>query len=360
MNDLISTTYPNGKFASQIMCNEDKTDGFRVHWYESGQMKSAGEYKYGKPDGLLTAWYENGNKSAEINYSKGVKDGRLVIWHKDGSKRSEVIYSSGRMNSLWVSWYENGQMQKAVLFKDKKKSSKTLWHKSGGLKLQEAYESSHRTCHELPEIDWDSYPYNSFMDEPFTIDGKPEKINPYAVSKLFETSWYKNGNIKKEWAYYGYQNIDTEWYENGQMKYINSYASGSQHIAWHENGQKSYMESTIKDGYDIAWNDNGIKEYEFKCLSSSEDDSTHLEWIFYKQDVVKLCTIRHTIDFENEHDCWYFYDDKKNQVYEYNCAFSYIEDSIARDQLWDFWMNLKNDKLLKILINIEAHKNLIV
>ena len=37
--DFKATTYSNGKFESQTMCNENKTDGFRVYWYESGQMK---------------------------------------------------------------------------------------------------------------------------------------------------------------------------------------------------------------------------------------------------------------------------------------------------------------------------------
>jgi hypothetical protein len=38
------------------MCNDDKTDGFRVQWYESGQMKSAGEYKYNKQVSISTSY----------------------------------------------------------------------------------------------------------------------------------------------------------------------------------------------------------------------------------------------------------------------------------------------------------------
>ncbi len=56
--DFQATTHPNGKFESQTMCNEDKTDGYRVCWYESGKIKSATEYKHSKPDGLYTAWHK--------------------------------------------------------------------------------------------------------------------------------------------------------------------------------------------------------------------------------------------------------------------------------------------------------------
>ena len=41
MSNLKANTYPNGKFKSQAMGNDDKTDGFK-----SGQIKSTSGYRH--------------------------------------------------------------------------------------------------------------------------------------------------------------------------------------------------------------------------------------------------------------------------------------------------------------------------
>lgn len=352
MNNLTATTYPNGKFKSQSMCNE--TDGFRVQWYESGQMKSAGEYKHTKKDGLYTSWYENGQKSSEINYTKGIKDGQLTLWHKDGNKRSEVTYLNGRMNSLWVSWYKNGQIQKAVLFKDKKKVSKAIWYDNGKLKLQADYESDYRVRHELPEINWDSQPYKDFMDVPFTLDGKPEdiKINPYHSHILRTKRWHKNGVVKDEYAYYIYCSIDIGWYKTGQLKYNYGHDEGCMH--WHENGQLSYEFDSSADKY-TSFDSNGIKEYELEAKHIFEDDGFWKEkYTFFDEKDKKLCTVKQKDD---ESICyWLFYDSDDNKVHEY--CYDYAKDSLTEDALWQFWIDQNIPELTKILTPTERHKSL--
>jgi len=80
--DFQATTYPNGKFESQAMYNENKTDGFRVRWYESGQMKFATEYKHDySKDAFLTT-----NKLWNIwlnsEYKELIKTLRSIEKHK--------------------------------------------------------------------------------------------------------------------------------------------------------------------------------------------------------------------------------------------------------------------------------------
>jgi len=356
MNDLKSTTYPNGKFKSQSMCDENKTDGFRVQWYESGLIKSAGEYKHNKRDGSYTSWYENGHKSAEINYIKGIKDGRLILWHEDGSKKSEVVYSNGRMNSLWVSWDIDGQIQKTVLFKDKRKVSKTTWYNNGHLKLQTNYEISHRALHKLPEIDWDSYPYNTFMDEPFAVDSKPTKISPYSISKISEKNWYKNGNVQNELADYGYHYVNSGWYESGQLKYNHghddTFPSGS--MCWHENGQLSYKLEPDTGKY-IAFDVEGIKEYELETKYAFDDDDFWKEkYTFFDKKEDGLCSIEKD---DNTLIClWSFYDSDNNKVYVN--YYDYAKDAFEKDGIWQFWINQDIPELTKILTPIEKHKSL--
>jgi antitoxin component YwqK of YwqJK toxin-antitoxin module len=359
MNNLKATTYLNGKFKSQAMCNDDKTDGFRVQWYESGQMKSAGEYKHNKPDGLYTFWYENGSRSAEINYSKGIKDGHLILWHKDGSKKSEVIYSNGKMNSLWVSWYVNGRIQKAVLFKDQKKVSKTYWYNNGRLKLQANYESSRRYPHILPELSYD------FSNPRYVAKNELEygEKKPYHVSLLSEKIWFKNGIVKDKWANNGDFQVNIGWYKNGQKKYdYGGVLSTSRSIDWHENGQVSRKFEAGAGAADvcIGFDVNGIKEYENKFLPYVDFDSLmHSICKFYKSGDKKTCTIETKVELSFEYTYWCFYDNHNNIVYEYMHRDNNFLALLDEDKLWDYWMNLKYDKLTAILTDIEKHKSLL-
>ena len=380
MNDLKVTTYPNEEksYTYDLFNNKpcvkhyengrkkieiNYKDGLGlIHgtwkcWYKSGQIKSTSEYKYNKRDGLCTSWYEGGQKSSEINYSKGVKNGRLILWHRDGGKKSEVVYSNGRMNSLWVGWDADGQIQKAVLFKGKRKVSKTTWHNNGRLKLQTNYESSRRALHELPETDWDSWPYNT-IDMPIDFGtGKPKKINPYGVLMISRKSWYKNGNAKNEWANNGYHHVNIGWYESGQLKYNHGdndiLPSGSMYW-WHENGQLSYKLEPGTDKY-TAFDVEGTKEYELEAKHAFDDDDFLKEkYTFFDKKGDKLCSIEK--DDSTLICLWYFYDKSGNKIY--SNYYDYAKDAFEKDGIWQFWINQDIPELTKILTPIEKHKTL--
>jgi len=383
MNDLKATTYPNeeksytydlfnnnpyvefhenGNKRIEINFKGGLQDGL-LHgswkcWYESSQIKAKANYKDGKLDGLCTSWYEGGQKSSEINYSKGVKNGRLILWHRDGGKKSEVTYSDGRMNSLWVSWHKSGQIQKAVLFKDQKKVSKACWYDDGQIKTQVNYEPSHRALHELPETDWDSWPYNTIDMGIDLMTGKPIKIkiNPYRVLMISKKSWYKNGNVKNEWAHYVYHYVDIGWYESGQLKYNHGHddtlPNGS--MCWHENGQLSYRLEPGTDKY-ISFNVNGSKEYELETRYTFDNDDFWKEkYTFFDKKGDKLCSIER--DDDTLICLWYFYDKSGNKIY--SNYYDYDKDAFEKDGIWQFWINQDIPELTKILTPIEKHKGL--
>ena len=228
--DFQATTYPNGKFESQTMCNEDKTDGYRVCWYESGKIKSAAEYKHGKPDGLYTAWHENSNKSAEISYLNGRRSGTCKLWHKDGSKRSEITYDNGKMNNLWVVWHSTGQIKKAVLFKDYRKKSKTTWYSNGSIKYNSELGSEYfnRQLYKFSDVSYDEW-IDYYSPCTFNDDFFPNVRGPMGEGvrhPILMTCWYKSGQKSYESIQYGYEDS---------------------HIYWHENGKKSFEAGNVKD-----------------------------------------------------------------------------------------------------------------
>jgi len=341
--DFKATTYSNGKFASQTMCNENKTDGFRVFWYESGKIKSSAEYKYGKPDGVYTAWYENGNKSAEISYLNGRRHGTCKLWHKDGLKHSEVAYDNGRMNGLWVAWHSAGQIRKAVLFKDCRKKSKTTWYSNGSIKYNSELGSEYfnRQLYDFSNVnygEWVDYysPHPSGFE--FSHNGS-DLLSGGARYPILMTHWYKNGQKAYEIIQYGYDDS---------------------HINWHKNGQKSFEVGKKNSDPCISWNSQGIKEYEYIFDFDSIDDGIHTIWKFFDDAGRYAATI---ILNEKLNECfefdlfeWEFFDTHNNKLYGYK--YSYTESVlITTDELWNVWLNSDCKEFTKMLKSIEQHKS---
>ena len=326
--DFQATTYPNGKFASQTMCNEDKTDGFRVCWYESGKIKSSAEYKYGKPDGLYTAWHENGNKSAEINYLDGHRYGTCTLWYKDGTKRSEVAYTNGKMNGLWVLWHKTGQIRRAVLFQDYRKTCETTWYANGGIKFYAKYGDM-RVEQDFSNI----YIYEPDLGCP--LFGEESRISAKQYWTIEWALWYENGQKSTESLRYGYD---------------------SSEMGWHENGQKGFEAGKKKGEPNVWWNDLGIKECE--CLYDFDSDEL-VDWKivqkFFDKNEHHIATVIQSEDFDKFIQ-WEFFDTLDNKLYEYK----YIYPKgilITDDELWDVWLNSDCKEFTKILKSIEQHKS---
>ena len=337
--DFKATTYPNGKFESQTMCNEDKTDGYRVRWHESGKIKSAAEYKYGKPDGLYTAWHENGNKSAEINYLNGHRHGACTLWHKDGSKRSEVVYDKGKMNNLWVVWHSTGKIKKAILFKNYRKKSKTTWYDDGAIKtnIEFGTEYFNRQLYKFTDVSYGEW-VDYYLPHPdsfeFSHNGS-DLLSGGVRYPILQTDWYKNGQKS---------------FENIQYGYTNSY------ISWHKNGQKGFESGKEKGEPNIHWDDQGVKEYEdIIDFDSDELVDWKIEYKFFDKSEQYVAKVIQTEDFD-EFIQWEFFDTFNNKLYEYK--HSYSKDVLITDnELWNVWLNSKCEDFVKILKLTDEHKS---
>ena len=321
-SDLKTTTYSNGKFESQTICNEDKTDGYRVHWYESGQMKSAAEYKYGKLDGLYAEWHENGNKAAEINYLDGVKHGDITRWHKNSKVKLKAQYKYGNLDGFHATWHKNeqtkseceyqdhglhgkytarhknGQIKFTADYKDGKRILTpifTTWHANGNKSFEVNYNKGHRhgTCtlwHKDGSKRSEVIYTNGRMDGLWAVWHSTGQIKKAILFKdcreVSKATWYSNGNIKYN------AELGDEYFNRALCKFsdtnygdwINYYSphpngfefdlNGSDFSRggrrfpilmthWYKNGQKSY--ECIQYGYEdstIYWHENGQKSME--------------------------------------------------------------------------------------------------
>jgi len=330
-------TYPNGKFESQTMCNEDKTDGFRVRWHESSKIKSATAYKHGKPDGLLTAWHENGNKSAEINYQDGHRHGVCTLWHKDGLKRSEVVYSNGKMNGLWVSWCKTGQIRHAIFFKNCRKKSETTWYSNGHIKFNTELGTEYcsRTLNKFSDVNYGEWiDYYSPHPSGFGFDHNgSDLLSGGKRYPILRTHWYESGYKSEEIIQYYYDDSV---------------------IFWHENGQKSFEVGKRKGDPCINWNDNGVKEYEFVFTHDINEADMRTTYKFFDSKERYIVTVIETERY-GEFTEWKFLGKNDNEIYEYK--HNYLKDAlVTSDELWDIWLNSGPKELIKMLKSSKSHQ----
>ena len=106
----------NGDRISYLPFQQVPYTGWKVSFYDNGQVEVLYQIKDGKLNGLWTDWYENGQKSGERNYKDSkmmsveawkpngekcpvtnVKDGNgvLVIYNKDGTDLMRVTFKDG-------------------------------------------------------------------------------------------------------------------------------------------------------------------------------------------------------------------------------------------------------------------------
>jgi|TARA_R110001592_G_scaffold205167_3_gene455586 antitoxin component YwqK of YwqJK toxin-antitoxin module len=175
-------SFINGEFASKwLKVNHPENGLFRAYWTEDGNatltnnglpLRYEWYYKDGKKHGVSRGWVEDGDLKCEWNWKDGKQDGLQTKWwsyNTDRQKMEEGTWKDGEYFLLNV-WDRNGK----IIIKD----GNGIWYEK---------------------------PYRKRTYKNGKLDG------------LF-TSWYKNGQKKKEGTYKVGKRTGlwTNWYENGE------------------------------------------------------------------------------------------------------------------------------------------------
>lgn len=103
-------------------------------WYESGNIKSLGDFKNNKLTGTLTFWFDDNVKRAEIKYKDGKRDGSFIFWHSNGQIKLQGSYLLGQVVGIWDLYYFNGKKHKET---DTVKGIRLYWHDNGQMKSRQ-------------------------------------------------------------------------------------------------------------------------------------------------------------------------------------------------------------------------------
>jgi protein TonB len=102
---LDSTLQMEGSYSNR-RCT--KKEGEFKYYYETGRIKSEGEYIKNKKDGDWINYYNNGNKDTESSYISGKSNGDWIWYYENGNISARENYKNGsRVKAIF--WDQNGQ-----------------------------------------------------------------------------------------------------------------------------------------------------------------------------------------------------------------------------------------------------------
>jgi antitoxin component YwqK of YwqJK toxin-antitoxin module len=99
--------------------------GFKPHgqyksWYENGQLKENGCYRWNRKIGTWIDWDENGNRMKEVSYIDGGYDprrgeystinGQYIEWYPDNTVKTIGYYQDGLKCGLWINKIEGDDL----------------------------------------------------------------------------------------------------------------------------------------------------------------------------------------------------------------------------------------------------------
>lgn len=103
--------YQNGQKKEEGYFKYGRKCGKWVEWHENGQRKSVKYYdQNGLPSGKWTYWYETGKKWNTLVYKEGIINGRWTYWYNNGGKWHELTYANGEVEGKWTFWHKNGKV----------------------------------------------------------------------------------------------------------------------------------------------------------------------------------------------------------------------------------------------------------
>jgi antitoxin component YwqK of YwqJK toxin-antitoxin module len=256
-------------------------------WYESGILKSTGNYiidsadnrgykktreLVSKPHGKIVYYYVNGNKKSEINYKNGKMNGSYTTWFESGKLHEKAEYSMDVLSGVSKRWFENGLMEfekhygkpemKNGYYRAVLNGPYIEYYKEGVLKLKGSFLNDKKEG-------WFEEYYN---------DGKLKSKNLYKNGMELSTTYYnyKTGQLLSQY----YFEIDPKsgrsvlhglslnYNENGILRDSGSYYMGVRDGLWVsrlENGQLTSIIEYCKGKYcgiRKEWYYNGVLKYD--------------------------------------------------------------------------------------------------
>ncbi|MDB4834961.1 hypothetical protein OAH12_00060 [Cyclobacteriaceae bacterium] len=278
-----------------------------TQFYESGILKTKGQYTLNKPSGTWTYYYESGE---EKYVSIFLKDGNAYwkYYYENGQLMKEGLLDGKKEEGHWAYYYENGMIHQTGDFYNGQMQGKWIhFYEDSVIKGEAIYENG-----------------TGYYKE-FYYDGTVQKEGPL-VNNQSEGMWtyyYPDGTIQAEgfeldgkktgnWKYY---------HTNGTISSNGAYSKGSKNGDWvyyYPSGEV-YTEGTVdnneREGNWTIFNTDGSYQ---GVITYKDNEGTYTE--YYPNNQVKASG--KFIGGEHEGVWTYYYE---NGELEAECNYSHDE-----------------------------------
>lgn len=110
-------------------------DGYVLHFYADGALKSRTPYRDGQRDGTKLGYYPTGELMYERLYDQGQKDGKHCGFYPDGAPRFVYHFDEGLSVGRHEEWYQSGQPAKLMNFEEGRPyGEQKVWRSDGKLR----------------------------------------------------------------------------------------------------------------------------------------------------------------------------------------------------------------------------------
>lgn len=229
--DIKREYHPNAQVKSVGSYNKGVKEGVHRQYTAEGKVLSAKIYYKGKviADGIVDAegrrqdfwkeFYDSGELRSEGNYKDGKREGGWVFYYKDGKQEQVGNYFKGKPDGDWKWIYNNGQTWREEVFYDGLEEGLAIeYSDTGKVVLKGNYLSGEK------EGKW-------------FVDLGDEREEGTYVAGLRNGLWkhyYPSGKLKFEGKFeQGNENgRHISYYENGQVKEVGNYKFGLKEGDW--------------------------------------------------------------------------------------------------------------------------------
>ena len=247
-DSTFTSYYQSGKIKSQGQYLNNNLDGKWKFYYESGSIKAKGFYKDSQADSLWMYYYENGTVSSKGELLKGKKVGNWQFFYENGSKKSSGYYVFDNAIGKWLYFYDNGSV--------KGKANYT----SPGYATYEEFDGNGITKAK-------GFLKNGLSDSSW--------VHYYPGGKVRARGKELNGHKSGHWEYF---------YENGKTSAVGDELNGQREGKWLIFDDNGFV--TAEGNYVNGSGD--YKEYypngKIKAEGKIENGKNQGAWIFYDAD----------------------------------------------------------------------------
>ncbi len=192
LNGEFNEWYLNGNKQQETIFLLGDKHGKEKLYYESGGIKSQGEYRGNEKHGYWTNYLEDGTKDNSGPFQHNERSGKWVWFYPNGKVQGEYMYANGKANGLSKAWSETGQLLFESEWVNGHEHGKYMqWHSSGSKHVVGEMSYSPTFGKSFKTGQWTVWWNNGIIEETGAYSIGQDEFNEYVSIKTGRWQYYE-------------------------------------------------------------------------------------------------------------------------------------------------------------------------